>query len=88
MLGLKLTSVANEIYANSLLKMNEIGLPYTLQGVVMENVIAKFRENALSAASEMTVSFDEEIRKLTAKKETMRNEENAEKDAVEKEEYE
>lgn len=66
MLGAKLTSVASDIYTETLQKMNDINIPCTLQCVVIENVLSKFRDNALSAASEQAVIFEEELRNLKA----------------------
>lgn len=66
MLGAKLTSLANDIYTETLQKMNDINIPCTLQCIVIENVLSKFRDNALSAASEQAVIFEEELRNLKA----------------------
>lgn len=64
MLGLKLQELSNEIYLEVVDKFTQSNIPTTLGCVVMNNVLAKVREDALSAAASRAVALESELEEL------------------------
>lgn len=64
MLGIKLEQLGNEIYQIAAERMQECNIPVSLGNLIMNNVVAKFREDALAYASAQAASLDEELDRM------------------------